>query len=120
MEHTRRFISAKPCAIALWLFAQAFALPASAADDALERARLAAITRQLDLIHRLADQAAAVAPQERRRYYFDYARLHADVRRMRAGIEDYLAPQRAQPRDPVPLTGDYTRDTGDGAQAARP
>jgi len=28
---------------------------------------------------------------------------------MRAGVRDYLVPQRAQPRDPVPLAGDYTR-----------
>jgi RAQPRD family integrative conjugative element protein len=69
---------------------------------------LAALARQLDLLDRLAEHAATTAPQERARYHFDYARLRADLQRVRAGVQDYLVPQRAQPRDPVPLAGDYT------------
>lgn len=83
--------------------------PAIAADNALEREQLAALARQLNLIDRLAEHAAHTAPQERARYHFDYARLRADLKRVRAGLQDYLAPQRAQPRDPVPLAGDYVR-----------
>lgn len=79
------------------------------ADDALEREQLAALARQLDLIDRLAEHAANTAPQERARYHFDYARLRADLKRLRAGLQDYLVPQRAQPRDPVPLASDYVR-----------
>jgi RAQPRD family integrative conjugative element protein len=30
---------------------------------------------------------------------------------MRAGIEDYLSPPRAQPRDPILLDGAYRRET---------
>jgi RAQPRD family integrative conjugative element protein len=75
----------------------------------LEREQLAALARQLDLIDRLAEHAANTAPQERARYHFDYARLRADLKRVRAGLQDYLVPQRAQPRDPVPLAGDYVR-----------
>ena len=74
---------------------------------------LAAVTRQLELLDRLAERGATTAPQERTRYHFDYARLRADLQRMarrRAGLP---VPQRAQPRDPVPLAGDYTR--GDAA-----
>ena len=63
----------------------------------------------LDLLDRLAEHAAHTAPQERARYHFDYARLRADLNRVRAGLQDYLVPQRAQPRDPVPLAGDYVR-----------
>jgi RAQPRD family integrative conjugative element protein len=74
-----------------------------------EREQLAALARQLDLIDRLAEHAANTAPQERARYHFDYARLRADLKRVRAGLQDYLVPQRAQPRDPVPLAGDYVR-----------
>lgn len=79
------------------------------ADDTLEREHLAAVTRQLDLIDRLAEHSASITPQERARYHFDYTRLRADLKRIHAGVQNYLVPQRAQPRDPIPLTGDYVR-----------
>lgn len=74
---------------------------AVAADNAVEREQLAALVRQLELVDRLSEQAATIAPLDRARYHFDYARLREDVKRVRAGVQDYLAPQRAQPRDPV-------------------
>ncbi len=83
--------------------------PAIAADDAPEREQLTALARQIELADRLTEHAASIAPQERARYHFDYARLRADLKRIRAGVQDYLVPQRAQPRDPVPLSGDYVR-----------
>lgn len=103
-----------PCrrvpALALALIiALAGASPASAGDASAEHEQLAALVRQLNLIDRLAEHAAHTAPQERARYHFDYARLRADLMRVRAGLQDYLVPQRAQPRDPVPLAGDYVR-----------
>lgn len=103
-----------PCrrvpALALALIiALAGASPASAGDASAEHEQLAALARQLNLIDRLAEHAANTAPQERARYHFDYARLRADLNRVRAGLQDYLVPQRAQPRDPVPLAGDYVR-----------
>lgn len=103
-----------PCrrapALALALIiALAGASPASAGDASAEHEQLAALARQLDLLDRLAEHAANTAPQERARYHFDYARLRADLKRVRAGLQDYLVPQRAQPRDPVPLAGDYVR-----------
>ncbi|MBL8765686.1 MAG: hypothetical protein JNM07_15720, partial [Phycisphaerae bacterium] len=85
------------------------AIAADASDDAAEREMLAAVTRQLELLDRFAEHAAATAPQGRARYHFDYARLRADLKRVRAGVQDYLVPQRAQPRDPAPLAGDYVR-----------
>ena len=97
-------------ALALALtIALASASPASADDASAEHEQLAALARQLNLIDRLAEHAANSAPQERARYHFDYARLRADLNRVRAGLQDYLVPQRAQPRDPVPLAGDYVR-----------
>ncbi|MBP3974390.1 RAQPRD family integrative conjugative element protein [Pseudoxanthomonas spadix] len=98
-------------ALALALaIALAGASPASATDGlALESEQLAALAHQLDLIDRLAEHAANTAPQSRARHHFDYARLRADLKRVRAGLQDYLVPQRAQPRDPVPLAGDYVR-----------
>lgn len=78
-----------------------------AGDQALERAQLAAAIRQLDMLERLAEHAANTQPEERSRYHFDYTRLRQDVQRVRAGINDYLTPRRAQPRDPAEIVGDY-------------
>ena len=103
------------------VLAASFSAPRSihAADDASERERLAALARQFNLIDRLAEHAANTAPQERARYHFDYVRLHADLQRVRAGLQDYLVPRRAQPRDPVPLAGDYVRrDRADDEEPA--
>jgi RAQPRD family integrative conjugative element protein len=101
-------------AAAALVFAAAGIAPVVAADapdntaTTAEGEVLAAVVRQLDLLDRLAERAAAVSPPERARYHFDHARLREDVKRVRAGVQDYLVPQRAQPRDPVQLTGDYT------------
>ncbi|HAA0911117.1 TPA_asm: raqprd family integrative conjugative element protein [Salmonella enterica] len=85
--------------------------PATASDDAIEREQLTALVRQIDLIDRLAERAVHTAPQARARYHFDHARLRKDLRRVRAGIQDYLTPPRAQPRDPVELAGDYRQSS---------
>lgn len=81
----------------------------SAADSDLENERLAALVRQLDMLDRLAAQAS-VSSNTNNRYHFDYARLRQDVARIRTGIEEYLSPRRAQPRDPDPLNGEYRRE----------
>lgn len=83
--------------------------PAYAGDPALERAHLTSAVRHLDMLDRLAEHAASASPSEysRSRYHFDYARLREDLERVRAGIRDYLTPQRAQPRAPEDLAGDY-------------
>lgn len=81
-------------------------LQIAAADNALESSQLALLLRQLDTLDQTAQQAAASTSNETR-YRFDYARLHADIARVRAGIEDYLTPRRAQPRDPDALSGEY-------------
>lgn len=83
----------------------------SATDTGPEATRLSALLRQLALMERLANEGAVIAPLQGDRYHFDYARLHADIARMRAGIEDYLSPPRAQPRDPILLDGAYRRET---------
>ncbi|MBS0450088.1 MAG: conjugal transfer protein [Proteobacteria bacterium] len=110
--HARRHAVAA-CLLALLLTAVGLrpAIAADAPDNAAEREMLAAVTRQLELLDRLAERAAITAPQERARYHLDYAKLRADLERVRAGVRDYLLPQRAQPRDPVPLAGDYTRSS---------
>ena len=41
------------------------------------------------------------------------AKLREDIERVRSGIRDYLTPQRAQPRDPATLIGDYRQEAED-------
>jgi RAQPRD family integrative conjugative element protein len=81
--------------------------PTYAADSAAETERLAALLRQLDALERIVESRAPSESLSRSRYYFDYARLQADLARIRAGIDDYLHPARAQPRDPDQLIGEY-------------
>lgn len=91
----------------LMLLGVCVSTPANA--DTAEHVRLAVALRQLDAIERLV---AEQPDEERSRYHFDYARLRADLERMRGGIHDYLSPSRAQPRDPVQLLGDYRQSNG--------
>ena len=99
-------------AIALVLLAPiAGVSPPASAADTLESADLAALLRQLDMAERLALHAETISPNSASRYHFDYARLHADIARIRSGIEDYLSPRRAQPRDPDALSGEYRRES---------
>ncbi|WP_372166065.1 RAQPRD family integrative conjugative element protein [Xanthomonas axonopodis] len=99
----------------LWVTASAHA-----ADAALERERLAGAVRLLAQVERVGfmpdTRAEDSADSTSSRYHFDYARLRDDVGRMQAGIAQYLAPGRAQPRDPSSLAGDYTRDPGGPSQ----
>lgn len=92
---------------AVLLLAAPFAI---SSDTTQEPARLSGLLRQLDLIERLAEDSARLPRDETSRYHFDYLRFRDDVQRMRQGIRDYLSPTRAQPRDPLPLSGDYRRE----------
>lgn len=82
------------------------------AASANEQIRLSMVQQQLDNIERLATQtelASTAEPNER--YRFDYPRLTQDIQRIRHGVQSYLFPSRAQPRDPSELVGDYRLDT---------
>lgn len=85
--------------------------PVVAADNTMENEQLAAIVRQFDMLDRLAEHSDNLSEQDGSRYHFDYTRLREDIERIRSGIQDYLTPQRAQPRDPVELSGDYRRES---------
>ncbi|HBP5995004.1 RAQPRD family integrative conjugative element protein [Pseudomonas aeruginosa] len=117
MGQTNYHTSACPLLAAL-LAISFSALQPAVADDTPDREQLAALARQLDLIDRLAEHAANTAPQERARYHFDHARLRDDLQRVRAGIQDYLTPPRAQPRDTVELSGDYRQSSPPSDQEA--
>lgn len=84
------------------------------ANDTAEREHLAALIRQLQLMQQMTEQHVADYPQNRSRYYFDFKRLNTDLKRIESGINDYLIPKRAQPRDLSEISGYYTqRSQGD-------
>jgi len=84
----------------------------SYAASAHEQEQLSLIQQQLDTIERLATRAETVSTAEpNERYRFDYPRLTQDIQRIRHGMQDYISPSRAQPRDPAELVGDYRLDT---------
>ena len=84
----------------------------SYAASAHEQDQLSLIQRQLDTIERLATRAEVASTAEPdERYRFDYPRLSQDIQRIRQGIQGYLSPSRAQPRDSDELVGDYRLDT---------
>ncbi|WP_253379931.1 RAQPRD family integrative conjugative element protein [unidentified bacterial endosymbiont] len=58
-------------------------------------------------LHR-AQQSARTGINER--YYFDYPRIHRDITTLRSGIEHYLTPTRAQPRDTATLVGQFREE----------
>lgn len=80
---------------------------AYAAGD--EHQQLSLILRQLDSLSQLASSRDAFVIGSSARYSFDYPRLLADINLMRQGINGYLTPSRAQPRNPPELTGHYTQ-----------
>nr|WP_067297553.1 RAQPRD family integrative conjugative element protein [Marinobacterium profundum] len=112
MVLSSRSRAAHGCAL-FFLVSLMGAMPKACAEDApLQRQALAAALRQLDALERLVEQSAASTPfTAGNRYHFDYPRLRADLTRVRAGIRDYLAPSRAQPRDPTALSGQYRAES---------
>jgi RAQPRD family integrative conjugative element protein len=117
MEHTRsgtarrgrrRLLLCAVLACSLTELSSALAI-----DVGDERVQLAVLERQLDLIDRLATQAAHLPREPQARYHFDYGRLHADVERIRIGINGYLMPERAQPSDPGELLGEYRAESAE-------
>lgn len=84
----------------------------SYAASANEQDQLSLILQQLDTIEHLATRAKIASPTESfERYRFDYPRLTEDIQRIRQGVQDYLSPSRAQPRDSTELVGEYRLDT---------
>ncbi|WP_301140051.1 RAQPRD family integrative conjugative element protein, partial [Salmonella enterica] len=63
--------------------------------------------RQLDQVQSALERAKIVAVQDNSdgRFFFDYERATRDLKTMKQGIETYLEPSRAQPRDKGSLVG---------------
>ena len=84
----------------------------SYAASAYEQEQLSLVQQQLHTIERLVARAETASTAESvERYRFDYPRLTQDIQRIRHGVQGYLSPSRAQPRDPNELIGDYRLDT---------
>lgn len=74
---------------------------------------LATAMRQLDQVRAALDRARTASLQATPhdgRYFFDYPRAQADIQTMQAGIDRYLTPSRAQPRNGSAVTGEYRRE----------
>ncbi|WP_415764789.1 RAQPRD family integrative conjugative element protein [Pseudomonas sp. ZB1P45] len=96
----------------LLLLSLAIVHGSSYAASAHEQVQLSLIQQQLDTIERLATRAEVGSTSEpNERYRFDYPQLNQDIQRIRQGVQGYLSPSRAQPRDPTELVGDYHLDT---------
>lgn len=80
------------------------------AASASEQANLDVMIRQLNALEDTARRSAQVADEPGKRYFFDYQRLAGDIARIRHGLESYMTPSRAQPRDPIELSGNYTTE----------
>lgn len=94
------------------LLSLAIAHSNSYAASGHEQNQLSRVQQQLGIIERLATRAeVASTPESNDRYRFDYPRLSRDIQHIRDGIQGYLSPSRAQPRDPGELVGDYRLDT---------
>lgn len=93
------------------IFALSFLFSYNAAASEIDE--LASTQRLLDQVQLSLDRARTVAaqsdPNNRRRYLFDYEEANEDLNTMRAGIDRYTQPSRAQPLDYGKVSGDYTR-----------
>ncbi|SUB29299.1 integrative conjugative element protein, RAQPRD family [Yersinia pseudotuberculosis] len=94
--------------LSVLLLTMASTLPIQAA----EKDELALVMRQLDQVQASFDRARVVANQNGldAHFYFDYLSAINDITTMKQGIENYLAPSRAQPSLPMSVTGQYRKD----------
>ncbi|CAM2934459.1 integrative conjugative element protein, RAQPRD family [Pseudomonas gessardii] len=84
-------------------------IPHAFATSATEHSNLAVMIRQLNALEATAQQSAQLAVEpSNNRFFLDYQRLASDIERIRLGLENYLTPNRAQPRDTVEISGGYT------------
>jgi len=124
MAHLSRFRITSRSALTVAALALASALPITTwADAPLQRQELTTALRQVQALQRLIEtSAAATLIEPGQRYHFDYPRLLADLARVQSGLQDYLTPPRAQPRDMEELTGQYRVESAsaDKRAATRP
>ncbi|MDX1252276.1 MAG: RAQPRD family integrative conjugative element protein [Gammaproteobacteria bacterium] len=83
------------------------AIPAHADSDG-ERAALTRLVHELAVLEPLIREAQAQASRDTR-IQFQYDWLQADLARVRNGIQEHIDGPRAEPRQVMPLRGDYRR-----------
>jgi len=98
----------KYCLLFLLLMSSSFCFAEESKEK--EQTELQMIIRQFDFIQMFVEQKSHQSVNHRSHYYFNYKRLNADLKHIRAGIDDYLTPVRAQPRDPLEFTDDYIQE----------
>nr|WP_310615683.1 RAQPRD family integrative conjugative element protein [Pantoea cypripedii] len=102
----------KPVAI-ISIITKLLLLVISASSYAAEKDELASVQRQLlqaqAALERARVAAAQADPAEHGRYFFDYRQATTDLNTIRAGIDRYLEPSRAQPATSN-VIGDYRRE----------
>ncbi len=95
--------------LATFLFCSPLLLShAHAAGTASEQANVEVMIRQLNAMEAVAQRSAEIPNESGQRFHFDYPRLVSDIARIRQGLQDYLSPSRAQPRDPAEISGSYS------------
>ncbi|MEC5504998.1 RAQPRD family integrative conjugative element protein [Klebsiella oxytoca] len=111
MNHPRpawRYIACIPGITGLLLLATL-----STTAQAAEKDELASARRQLDQVQASLERArvaaAQASPAEQGRFFFDYRQATSDLNTIRAGIDRYLEPSRAQPRTSS-VSGNFRRE----------
>ena len=83
---------------------------AYASSEAFEREQLMLIQKQLHNAELLLKNAQKnITPNETTRFWFDYQRLEKDLQQIQLGVQNYLSPHRAQPRDSYDIARSYSR-----------
>ncbi|MFH7495174.1 RAQPRD family integrative conjugative element protein, partial [Pseudomonas syringae pv. tagetis] len=75
------------------------------AGTASELAYVEVMIRVLNALEAVALRCADVPSESALRYLLDFSRLVRDIARSRHGLQDYLAPSRAQAGDRVERSG---------------
>ncbi len=82
------------------------------ASEVFEREQLSLILKQVKNAQRITVAAhEKVTPTDIERFWFDYERLEHDLKKIQLGIEHYMTPNRAQPRElHGEMASSYMRD----------
>ena len=98
--------------IAFSLMVAGFMSTPAVASETFEREQLTLILKQLENAQRITAAAhSKITPTETERFWFDYERLERDIKKIQTGIEHYMTPSRAQPRElHGEMASSYTRD----------
>ncbi|MBI6549786.1 RAQPRD family integrative conjugative element protein [Xenorhabdus lircayensis] len=82
--------------------------------QAAEKDELASAKNLIDQVQMALERANLAEKQAdtptRPRYYFDYLRIKADLSTIKAGIDRYLTPSRAQQQASGTLSGHYRQE----------